>query len=227
MWYRRIALALGILAVVLLVGSGLGVRAGLWPFRVGLGMLAAALVAGLAAAGMSAVALAVPRLRKGSLPVLLFSLLLGVASAAVPLEQVRRAKTLPYINDVTTDTETPPQFSPPQPYETQFAELQRIGYPELRALELALPPAQAFARARAAAQARGWEIVAADEAAGRIEAVATTRWFGFKDDIVIRIRAAGGGSRIDMRSRSRVGRSDLGANAKRIQDFLTEVKTGP
>ena len=145
----------------------------------------------------------------------------------MPLEQVRRAKTLPYINDVTTDTETPPQFSPPQPYETQFAELQRIGYPELRALELALPPAQAFARARAAAQARGWEIVAADEAAGRIEAVATTRWFGFKDDIVIRIRAAGGGSRIDMRSRSRVGRSDLGANAKRIQDFLTEVKTGP
>jgi len=227
MGYRRIALALGILAVVLLAGSGLGVRAGLWPFRVGLGMLAAALVAGLAAAGMSAVALAVPRLRKGSLPVLLFSLLLGVASAAVPLEQVRRAKTLPYINDVTTDTETPPQFSPPQPYETQFAELQRIGYPELRALELALPPAQAFARARAAAQARGWEIVAADEAAGRIEAVATTRWFGFKDDIVIRIRAAGGGSRIDMRSRSRVGRSDLGANAKRIQDFLTEVKTGP
>ena len=227
MWYRRIALALGILAVVLLVGSGLGVRAGLWPFRVGLGMLAAALVAGLAAAGMSAVALAVPRLRKGSLPILLFSLLLGVASAALLLEQVRRAKTLPYINDVTTDTETPPQFSPPQPYETQFAELQRIGYPELRALELALPPAQAFARARAAAQARGWEIVAADEAAGRIEAVATTRWFGFKDDIVIRIRAAGGGSRIDMRSRSRVGRSDLGANAKRIQDFLTEVKTGP
>ena len=227
MGYWRIALALGILAVVLLAGSGLGVRAGLWPFRVGLGMLAAALVAGLAAAGMSAVALAVPRLRKGSLPVLLFSLLLGVASAALLLEQVRRAKTLPYINDVTTDTETPPQFSPPQPYETQFAELQRIGYPELRALELALPPAQSFARARAAAQARGWEIVAADEAAGRIEAVATTRWFGFKDDIVIRIRAAGGGSRIDMRSRSRVGRSDLGANAKRIQDFLTEVKTGP
>jgi uncharacterized protein (DUF1499 family) len=96
----------------------------------------------------------------------------------------------------------------------------------IAAVALAVPPAQAFARARAAAQARGWEIVAADESAGRIEALATTRWFGFKDDIVIRVAAAGGGSRIDMRSKSRVGRSDLGANAKRIQDFLTEMRAG-
>jgi uncharacterized protein (DUF1499 family) len=141
----------------------------------------------------------------------------------VPLEHVRRVKTLPYINDVTTDTEKPPQFSRAKPYESHLGELQRIGYPDLRPLELALPPAQAFARARAAAQALGWEIAAADESAGRIEAVATTRWFGFKDDIVVRVAPAGSGSRIDVRSKSRVGRSDLGANAKRIQDFLTAV----
>lgn len=211
------------LAAALLVGSGLGVRAGLWPFRVGFGMFAGVLVAGLAAAGVAAVALAVPRLRAGSVWTLMTAFFLGVASAAVPLDHVRRVRTLPYINDITTDTETPPQFSPPQPYEIHFAELQRIGYPELRGLDLAVPPAQAFARARAAAQASGWEIVGVDESGGRIEAVATTRWFGFKDDIVIRIAAAGGGSRIDMRSKSRVGRSDLGANAKRIQDFLTEI----
>jgi len=225
MWHKRIALALGVLAVALLAGSGLGVRAGLWPFRFGFGMFAGALVVGLAAAGTAAVALAVPRLRAGSGFALSAAFLLGIASAAVPLDHVRRVKTVPYINDITTDTEKPPQFSQTKPYESHFAELQRIGYPDLAPLELPVPPAQAFARARAAAQARGWEIVGADEAAGRIEAVATTRWFGFKDDIVIRIAAAGGGSRIDMRSKSRVGRSDLGANAKRIQDFLTAMGT--
>lgn len=226
MWHKRIALALAIVSLALLAGSGLGVRAGLWPFRAGFAMFAGALFTGLAAAGTAAVALAIPRLRAGSLPVLIAALLLGAVSAAVPLDQVRRVKTLPYINDVATDTQTPPQFATPIPYESHFAELQRIGYPELRPLELAVPPAQAFARARAAAQALGWEIAGSDESAGRIEAVATTRWFGFKDDVVVRVAPSAAGSRIDVRSRSRVGRSDLGSNAQRIQDFLTAVKGG-
>ena len=227
MWHRRIALALAILAAVLLAASGLGVRAGLWPFRFGFGMFAGALVVGLAAAGTAAVALAVPRLRTSPVAILLLAVVIGLAAAAVPLEHVRRVKTLPYINDITTDTEKPPEFlvATVSQYPSHFAELQRLGYPDLAPLELPLPPAQAFARAREAAQALGWEIVAADESAGRIEAVATTRWFGFKDDIVVRVAAAGSGSRIDVRSKSRVGRSDLGANAKRIQDFLTKVKT--
>jgi uncharacterized protein (DUF1499 family) len=133
-------------------------------------------------------------------------------------------KTLPYINDITTDTETPPQFSQPRPYERHFAELQHLGYPDLQPLELAVPPAQAFAHARAAAQALGWELAAADESAGRIEAVATTFWFGFKDDIAVRVAPSGAGSRIDVRSHSRVGRSDLGANAARIRKFFSAMK---
>jgi hypothetical protein len=222
MWHRRIALALAILAVVLLAVSGLGVRAGLWPFRVGFGMFAGAMIAGLGAVGVASVALAVPRLRRPR-STLIVALLVGAASAAVPLDHLRRVKTLPYINDITTDTQRPPQFSPPKPYESHFAELQGIGYPELRALELAVPPAQGFARARDALQAMGLEIVAADEREGRIEAVATTQWFGFKDDVAVRISPAGAGSRIDVRSKSRVGRSDLGTNAKRIQELLNRV----
>ena len=226
MWHRRIALALALLAPLLLAASGLGVRAGLWPFRTGFGMFAAALVVGLAGAGLAAVALAVPRLRaKPSLMVL--ALLLGLASAAVPLDHVRRVKTLPYINDITTDSEHPPPLSHGKPYERHFAELQRIGYPELRPLELAAAPARAFARARAVAQEQGWEIVSADENAGSFEAVATTRWFGFKDDIAVRISPAAHGSRVDVRSRSRVGRSDLGANARRIREFLAALEAAP
>jgi len=226
MWHKRVALGLAMLAVALLVLSGPGVRAGLWPFRVGFGMFAGALVAGLAAMGAALVGLAVPRLRAGAVPALIAALVIGAASAALPLENLRRVKTLPYINDITTDTEAPPQFSQPRPYERHFAELQQIGYPDLKPLELALPPAQAFARARAAAQALGWKIVAADEGAGRIEAVATTFWFGFKDDIAVRVAPAGAGSRVDVRSRSRVGRSDLGANAGRIRKFFSAMKNG-
>jgi uncharacterized protein (DUF1499 family) len=70
----------------------------------------------------------------------------------------------------------------------------------------------------------GWEIVAADPAAGRIEATATTLWFGFKDDIVVRVSAAEQGSRIDVRSVSRVGRSDVGTNAKRIREYLAKLR---
>ena len=222
MWWPRIALMLSILAAALLVFSGLGVRAGLWPFRVGFGMFAGALLAGLAAIGAASIALAVPRLRH-SKRMLVAALLFGAASAAVPLEHLRRVKTLPYINDITTDTEKPPQFSQPRLYQSHFAELQRIGYPGLQPLQLAAPPAQAFARALAAARAMELEIVTADERAGRIEAVATTRWFGFKDDMVVRIAPLAAGSRIDVRSKSRVGRSDVGANARRIQEFLTRT----
>ena len=225
MWHKRITLALAALAVLLLVISGPGTRAGLWPFPVGFGMFAGVLFVGLAAAGAAIVGLAMPRVRAGTVPALVAALVVGMATAAVPLDLVRRVKSLPYINDITTDTERPPQFSAPKTYESHFAEMQRIGYPDLRPIELAVPPKQAFARAAEIARAEGWEITALDEGAGRIEAVVTTRWFGFKDDVVIRITPAGTGSRVDMRSKSRVGRSDVGTNAQRIRAFLARMAT--
>ena len=95
----------------------------------------------------------------------------------------------------------------------------------MASLRLELPPAQAFERAERAARSMGWQIVAAKPDALRIEATDTTLMFGFKDDIVIRIRPAAGGSRVDMRSVSRVGRSDLGANARRIREFMRQLSS--
>jgi uncharacterized protein (DUF1499 family) len=225
MWHRRTTVALAVLAVLLLAACGPGTRAGLWPFRVGFGMFAGAMLTGLAAAGAALVGLVLPALRARSAPILIAALLLGAASAAIPLDYVRRVKTLPYINDITTDAERPPQFSPPKEYPGYFAELQQIGYPDLRPLKLELPPKQAFDRAAESARAHGWEITRLDEAAGTIEAVATTPWFGFKDDVAIRVSASGTGSRVDMRSKSRVGRSDTGTNARRIREFLRALAT--
>lgn len=98
-------------------------------------------------------------------------------------------------------------------------------YPAVRPLTLAAAPAKAAAAAEAEARAQGWMVVGADPAAGIVEATAETFWFGFKDDVAVRIRpSATGGSVVDVRSTSRVGLSDIGANAKRIEAFLAGLK---
>lgn len=223
-WHKRITLSLAVLAVILLLLCGPGTRLGLWPFRFGFGMFAGAMFAGLAAAGAAVVGLVLKQQRAQSGSAFLVALVLGLASAAMPLDYVRRARTLPFMNDITTDTEHPPQFSSPKEYQSHFPEIQRRGYPEVQPLEIALPPKQAFARAAEIAKGDGWELTALDEGTGRIEAVATTLWFGFEDDVAIRIAPAGSGSRVDMRSRSRVGRSDVGTNARRIRRFLGQMQ---
>jgi uncharacterized protein (DUF1499 family) len=89
---------------------------------------------------------------------------------------------------------------------------------------LSIPPDKAFEQALAAARKMGWVIVDANAADGRIEATDITFWFGFKDDIVIRVTPADQRSRVDMRSVSRVGKSDVGMNARRIRKYLKELK---
>lgn len=96
-------------------------------------------------------------------------------------------------------------------------------YPEIAPLTTPATPAAAWAAARAEAQAQGWTIVSEDAPAGTMDATATTLWFGFKDDVAVRVRPQSGGSVIDVRSTSRVGLSDLGANAARIETYLEGV----
>jgi uncharacterized protein (DUF1499 family) len=144
---------------------------------------------------------------------------------------MRTARTVPPIHDITTDTADPPRFVAVVPLRKdalnpieyggpEIAAQQQRAYPDLHPVTLPDPPARAFEHALAAARAQGWEIVEAAPAEGRIEATDTTRWFGFKDDVVVRVRMAENGSRLDVRSLSRVGRSDLGKNAARIRAFL-------
>ena len=162
---------------------------------------------------------------------------LAVALAlVVPSWQLQeRAQMLPSIHDITTDTENPPQFvalravrekSPngPEYAGEKIAREQKAAYPDIQPLTLNEPPARAFEGALAAAHSMGWDIAAASADEGRIEATATTRWFRFKDDVVIRVTPAATGSRIDVRSKSRLGRSDLGANAKRIRAYFAALK---
>ncbi len=229
-----LTVALAVCAVGLLGIASWGTGAGAWPFRTGFTLLRWAAILGLAVAAAALVQLVVPRWRRG-VPLLLLALLLGVAAFVTPYRWLRLARVVPPIHDITTDTADPPAFaevlplraSAPNSAEYGGAEIaaqQRAAYPELGPLHLAAPPADAFSRALEAARGMGWQIVAADSAAGRIEATATTRWFRFKDDVVIRIRPAAGGSRVDLRSVSRVGGSDVGTNARRIRSYLARLE---
>ena len=101
----------------------------------------------------------------------------------------------------------------------EIAAQQHSAYPDIQPLALPIPNQQAFTQALQAAEAMGWAIVATNPVEGRIEATDTTFWFGFKDDIVVRIQPRGDGSRVDIRSVSRVGKSDVGTNAQRIRAY--------
>lgn len=158
------------------------------------------------------------------------AVLLGTLAWTGPVHLAQQARAVPPIHDITTDTHDPPRFvraaerrgAAANPLEyggAAVARQQRRAYPDIQPLILASDPALAFDLARRAAADMGWRDIDADPDTGRIEAVAVTRWFGFRDDVVIRVRAEDSGSRVDVRSKSRMGRSDLGANAKRIRAY--------
>lgn len=231
---RYLPLALAILAAALLLMSGLGARAGLWHFRTGFTLLKYAAWLGIATTLVTIVFLAVPRLRAGNVAVLLIALLVGALVAFTPWSFQKKARSVPPIHDITTDTERPPEFvavlparagasNPPEYVGGEVTAQQKEAYPDITPVMLDVTPDAAFGRAHQAAQDMGWEIVAADSAAGRIEATATTTWFGFKDDVVVRVEPAAQGSRIDVRSKSRVGGSDVGANAARIRKYVAKI----
>ncbi len=231
---RGFAVLVAIVAVATLIAAGPGTRFGVWDFRVGLNLLKYAAYLGIAACVLVLLALVVTRPRGAGLAALVVALGLGAAAFVVPWGFLQKAKGTPPIHDITTDTRNPPQFvavlplrqhalNPPTYGGDSVAEQQQRAFPDIRPAELPVPPAQAFERALGAARQMGWTIDAADSTAGRIEATATTAWFGFKDDVVVRIRPDSAGSRVDVRSESRVGKGDLGTNAARVRAYLARL----
>jgi uncharacterized protein (DUF1499 family) len=162
------------------------------------------------------------------------SFLLGAAFIAIPARFLMGSPKPP-IHDISTDTQNPPQFVAVLPLRAKapnttvyagekIASQQRAAYPDLQSYEMNVPPARAFDRALAAVRTMGWDLVAAEASEGRIEATDTTFWFRFKDDVIVRIRPSGTGSRVDVRSLSRVGGGDVGTNAARIRAYLDVLK---
>ncbi|HEX9282886.1 MAG TPA: DUF1499 domain-containing protein [Gemmatimonadales bacterium] len=238
LWVARAGLALAGLGVIMELVSGWGYRHGWWGLRVALRYLFGygGVVAGVAAVvSLVALVLAIALKSRGA-TIALIGVVLGVMPGVAFYRQYRLARSVPPINDVSTDLANPPAYvtaatndfwkGKDLTYPAGFADSVRRGYPDLGSLVLPLPAAQAYGLAhRTAIGTAGWEVTGTDSGAGRIEATATTKWFGFKDDIVIRVAPRGTDSAVvDMRSKSRVGRSDVGANAARIRSYFAALR---
>ena len=235
-----LGLALGILAGLALLAAGPGYRFGLWPLAGGFAILRYAAYAGIAAAvvAVAGLACAVAGGPRRAIWPALAGLLIGLVVFGVPWSHLRAARAVPPIHDITTDPDNPPTFDDailplragaanPATYGgPEVAAQQRQAYPDIQPLVVKLPTDRAFDLALDAARALGWRIVATAPEQRRIEASDQTFWFGFIDDIVVRISPEAAGSRIDVRSVSRVGRSDTGTNAARIRAYLERIRAG-
>ncbi|MDQ7735622.1 DUF1499 domain-containing protein [Halomonas sp. SpR1] len=187
------------------------------------------------AVAVSVITLLFSMLVRRSRPALIATLVIvaAVALLYVPWQHWQRAQQVPAIHDITTDTQNPPAFEAlaearvaapnavDYPGDTT-AQQQQAAYPYIKPLVLAEAPQTVLAAAQAEAEEAGWRIARITE--NQIEATATTRWFGFEDDVVIRLTEIEDGVQVDMRSASRLGASDVGTNAARIEAFLTALE---
>ena len=220
------------------LGAGLGTRFGWWHYRAGIATLAYVFWVAAVAAAVCLAGAVLAATRAHSRRALIFALAgLAVAgtTAWVPYNLRMTARALPPIHDITTDLADPPRFvrvetirkssDHPVAYDgPKVAEQQRNAYPDLAPLVLKAPREKVFAAAQVELASMGLELVEADAAQGRIEATATSFLFGFKDDVVVRIADDAGATKVDVRSKSRVGRNDFGMNAKRIRTFEAKLR---
>lgn len=230
-----VAVVVALMAAIVVASAGYGYRWGWWELSDGFRHLLQGFYIGCAGVvlGLIAALLCLIFKRRRWAIMAGLAIMIGMGSLALPISMRVRAEAAPRIHDITTDTANPPQFVALKKLRDDtpngatyggsiVADQQRAGYGDIAPVLVPLPPAQAMAKVQQVARDMGWQIAASD--ANRLEATATTPWFGFKDDIVIRVQPDGAGSRIDIRSASRIGLSDLGTNARRVRDAIERLK---
>jgi len=245
-WVLRITFFLAIAVPLIFMIAALGSKFGVWDWKFGFGVLSRkiapyVMLASLIFGFLSLILAIAVRPRRGFFTAAL-AILIPVAAGVHSKSVQKMAGELPLIHDITTDTQNPPTFSATMAEIRAKTEgvntldyvgkkdlrekklvsvLQTRDYPDVRPLVMSDDVEVVFAEAKQVALQMGWDIVNEDAASGKLEATASTFWYGFKDDVVIRVRPSeGGGSVLDIRSVSRVGASDLGANAARVKTFL-------
>lgn len=236
-WFANGGIAAAVLAAAIAIMSGFGAQWGWWQFTTGFALLRWAVYIAIAAAAVSLLGIIVarPATEKQGLFRAIVGLVIAAPIIVIPVLWLQTARSVPPIHDITTDTENPPTFSAILPLRehaanpveyggVEIAQQQQQAYPDIKPLIVDVAPRDVFDAALATARDLGWQIVAMAKDDNRIEATDTTFWYGFKDDVVIRITPHNGGSKVDVRSVSRVGKSDVGTNAERIHQFMNLLK---
>ena len=237
---RKLAVFLAVLIPVFFAGASLGTKFGLWDWRFGFGkltvgygpklMMLTAIVAFIALLFSLVV-----KPRKGILSALL-CLAVPIIGMGYGQKMRTKARSLPFIHDITTDRQNPPTFTDTiikrraackngleyigttvGKDKKLVSDLQASGYPDIKSLHYNQSPKIVFDKAVKALKMTGLAAMSANKDTGVLEATATSFWFGFTDDVVIRIHPDADGSLVDIRSVSCVGMSDVGVNAARIR----------
>jgi uncharacterized protein (DUF1499 family) len=237
LWARRLALfalAVALLAIIVVRLDFVEIVPGLATFGGAIGISVIAM--------LFAVAAFVVIWREGlkGLGHALLAFVIGIALITYPAYLGTMAYRLPPLADVTTDIADPPRFEAiarlrpreanPVAYPGQAAaEVQSTIYPDITPVQTASTPAELYEAALGVVIKRKWRVVDArapqvGRREGRIEAVARTAIMGFRDDVVIRVRPIAGGARLDIRSASRYGRNDFGANAERVLGLIEDIE---
>lgn len=236
MKFARILLYLTSIVAAIFILSGYGYQWNLWSLGTGFTLLRYGAYAAIGLFSISLVSLWFLRRSGGrAVTYLVLVLLLSGAASGTALYWQQRAQSVPPIHDISTDLESPPGFSAivrlreeaPNPVEysgEETADAQREAYPDVQPLILDHDLQSVMDRAVMLIVEREWELVAINRQEGRIEATEKLPWFGFKDDVVLRFTDTEGGVQVDMRSKSRIGRSDVGVNARRIEQFLGDLE---
>ncbi len=234
----RILLYLSIFAAFLFMISGYGYQWGIWSLGIGFSIMRYSAYAAMALFVMNVIAIWVNR--KSGAAIITYLVISGFITLIISgtaLYWQQKAQSVPPIHDITTDLVNPPDFvalirlredapNPPEYAGEETAALQREAYPQIETLVLNEDLQQVMDRAVMIVVNRKWQLVAINRSEGRIEATEKLPWFGFSDDVVIRFTDDNGDTRVDMRSKSRIGRSDVGVNARRIERFLNDLDRG-
>ena len=234
----RILLYLSLLVAFLFIFSGYGYQWGVWSLGVGFSIMRYSAYAAMLLFVINMIAIWVNR--KSTASVVTYLVISGIVTLIISgtaLYWQQKAQSVPPIHDITTDLVNPPDFvalirlredapNPPEYAGEEVAALQREAYPQIESLILNEDLPQVMDRAVMIIVNRKWQLVAIDRDEGRIEATEKLPWFGFSDDIVIRFIEENSNTRVDMRSKSRIGRSDIGVNARRIERFLNDLERG-
>jgi hypothetical protein len=229
-----LALALTLAGVVGALSSGFGVRWEWWNFRVGFSVLKWSVYAVIFAAALVVlwIGLAKPSGAQWRDPRVLAALVTALIVCAIPYAYKKQFERYPTVADATTNIADPPMFVDLVPVREETAEnplryrykeaaaLQLQYFPDLTTLQSDKSPAEVIADAQAVADRLCLKAIAVVPEQGRLEATATTFWFGFKDDLVVRARSVNGKTLVDIRSASRLGYLDGGLNAKRVRNFM-------
>ena len=235
-WWASALMIGAVVGLACLLIGALGAKLGMWGFQTGFLFLAVGVILATLCFFLGVIAFVLCTVKgfKAERGAVLTGVIISVVILALMGNQYSQAQAVPPIHNITTDTENPPQFDKivalreagqanPLPLTDEVIEAQKKAYPQLRSLVSTDSQAAMVAKAAQVVEQMGMELVATDTTQGLVEATDTTFWFGFKDDVVIRVLPEGSGSVVDVRSVSRVGQSDLGKNAQRISEILAAL----